>query len=116
MNLVTFKKELDHLVEIGILSPVRVTEWGLQTFIIPKKDGRVRWASDMCKLNKVTKRTQYTHPIINDVLCKRKGDEFLSKMDISMTYYTFQLDDESKKLCSFVAPFGPFCYNRVPMG
>ena len=29
IHLATFKKELNHLVEIGVLSPVRDTEWGL---------------------------------------------------------------------------------------
>eukprot|EP00957_Ditylum_brightwellii_P025244 1911040-Ditylum_brightwellii.AAC.1 len=39
-NEASFKRELQHLVEIGVLKPCGPTQWATGTFIIPKKDGR----------------------------------------------------------------------------
>ncbi len=59
---------------------------------------------------------QYPPPIISDILRKKTGYVFFSKLDISIQYYTFDLDEESKDLTRIVMPFGKYCYNVLPMG
>ena len=115
-QLKLFKQELDRLVKIGVLSPCGRSSWISGTFIIPKKDMCIRWISDFRALNKALKRKVYPIPRIQDILSKRSGYLFLTKLDISMQYYTFMLDDESKALCTIATPFGLYRYNRLPMG
>ena len=111
-----FKEELERLVEIGVLEPAGRALWIAGTFIIPKKDGKVRWITDFRGLNRALTRKVYPLPRIKDILLKRPGYAFLTKLDISMQYYTFELDDESKDLCTIVTPFGLYRYCRLPMG
>ncbi|MEM7284213.1 MAG: hypothetical protein AAF438_21620, partial [Pseudomonadota bacterium] len=91
-----FKQELDRLVSIGILEPAGRSHWIAGTFIIPKKDGRVRWISDFRGLNKALKRRVYPLPKIGDIISQRTKYKFFSKLDVSMQYYTFELDDARK--------------------
>ena len=111
-----FKQELDHLVTIGVLERQGPATWIAGTFIIPKKDGRVQWISDFRALNKAIVRHNYPIPKIQDILSRHSGYKFLTKVDLSMQYFTFKLDEPSKDLCTIATPFGLYHYACLPMG
>ena len=51
INKETFLKEIKRLVEIGVITPVYQRQYGDPVFIIPKKEGAVRFITDHRRLN-----------------------------------------------------------------
>ena len=90
-----FKDELDQLVRIGVLEKCGRSEWMAGTFIVPKKllpgetVPRVRWVSDFRGLNRCLRWKTHPIPRIGDILARRTGCEFLTKLDVSMRFYAF---------------------------
>ena len=111
-----FKKELDSLVADGVLEQCGRSSWAFPTFIIPKSDQTVRWVSDFRDLNTLLLRKPFPMPKIHDVMNRRGKYKYFTKIDLSMMFYCFELDDESKELCTINTPYGLYRYRRLPMG
>ena len=112
----TLKKEVERLVKIGVLKKINNSEWAAPTFIIPKKNGTVRFISDFRELNKRIRRKPFPIPKIQDLLLKLEGFRYASSLDLNMGYYHIELCPESKRLCTIVLPWGKYEYQKLPMG
>jgi len=110
------KKEVAELVKIGVLEKNTQTEWASPSFFRPKKDGGVRFISDLRKLNACLKRDPFPLPIIEDVIWKMNGFTFATCLDLNRGYYHFVLDEKSRKLCGIILPWGRYAYARLPQG
>ena len=111
-----FQRELDNMISDGVFSPIGESEWGFPSFIIPKKDGRVRWLSDFRKLNKLIVRKPFPLPKIQDILLERGTYTYFTKIDLSMMFYCFELSERSKRICVISTENNNYSYNRLPMG
>ena len=116
VHTATLKMEVERLCELGVLKKVNRSEWAAPTFIIPKKDGSVRFISDFRELNKRIRRKPFPIPKIQDLMMKLEGFQFGTSLDLNMGYYHIELNPDSKKLCTIVLPFGKYEYQRLPMG
>ena len=115
-HLAVFKEELSRLISIGIIEKSQCSEWIARTFIIPKKDGCICWTTDFRGLNKSLHHKVYPLRKISEIFQCRLGYQYFTKLDISMQYYTFVLDEPSQNLCTFTTPFGLYRYCQLPMG
>ena len=112
----TLRMEVERLVEIGVLKRVNRSEWAAPSFIIPKKDGTVRFINDFRELNKRIRRKPYPIPNIQDMLLNLEGFQYATSLDLNMGYYHIELSPASKRLCTLVFPFGKYEMQRLPMG
>ncbi len=81
-----------------------------------KEDNRVRWISNSRQLNKVKRQKQYPFPMITDILRTCSRYKFFTKLDVSMQYYVFELDNKTYGSRTIITPFGKQKYLRLPMG
>ena len=63
VHMATLKSEVERLVKLGALKRVNRSQWAAPTFIIPKKDGTVRFISDFRELNKRIDASRIRFPV-----------------------------------------------------
>lgn len=111
-----FKKELQRLVDLGVLAKEHESPWASPSFLIPKTDGSVRFLTDFRKLNKNLIRRPFPLPKILDLIQTQQGFKYASTLDLSMGYYTIELSLDSQKICTITTPYGRHKYLILPMG
>ena len=108
--------EVERLVMLGVLEECHESEWAAPSFIIPKKNGTVRFISDFRKLNTQLRRMPFPIPKIQDMLLKLQGFQYASSLDLNMGYYTIRLNPDAQRVCTIILPWGKYKYKRLPMG
>ena len=111
------KKELDRLQKQEVISPVvGPTEWCAPIVCVPKPSGAVRLCVDLTKLNTAVCRERHLMPSVDYVLAQIGQGRVFSKLDANSGFHQVQLSENSRKLTTFITPFGRYCYNRLPFG
>ena len=112
----TLKKEVERLIKIGVLEKCSDSEWASPTFIIPKKNGTVRFITDLRQVNKRIVRKPFPIPKISDVMQKLVGFQYATALDLNMGYYHIRLNPDAQKICTLILPWGKHKYLGLPMG
>jgi hypothetical protein len=109
-------KEINRLVDIGVMKRQSSSQWASPTFIIPKKDMTVRTITDFRELNKRIVRRPYPIPKISTTLQELEGFTYATALDLNMGYYTIRLDPNAVEMFTIIFPWGKYSYLRLPMG
>ena len=111
------QETLNNMEAQGVISKVQqLTPWCAGMVVVKKKSGGVRICVDLKPLNKCVLRERHPLPRVDDTLAQLTGATTFSKLDANSGFWQIPLSDESKLLTTFIAPFGRYCYNKLPFG
>ena len=109
--------EIDHQVALGILEPVKFSEWATPVVPIMKKDGSIRLCGDYkITVNQATETDTYPLPRIEDMLASMARGIVFSKLDLAHAYQQVMLDEESQKMVTITTHKGLYRVKRIPFG
>ena len=111
------EKKLDELVEMGVIEAVEgPTPWVSPIVIVPKPSGEIRLCVDMRRANEAIIRERHPIPTIDEVLQSMNGSTVFSKIDLKWGFHQLELEEDSRKITSFVTHKGLYRYKRLMFG
>ncbi|GMF47813.1 unnamed protein product [Phytophthora fragariaefolia] len=110
------RREIQHLVDIGVLKRDSSSMWASPAFVVSKKDGSVRLVCDFRKLNERMQRNFYPTRDAKEMVRSVDKPKYKSVFDVPLSYYTRVLAPESQHVTAITAPLGRFVFLRLPIG
>jgi hypothetical protein len=109
-------KEIDDLENLKVIKSNVYSQWGAPCLFHSKKDGGVRFITDLCRRNQCIEREPFCIPLIDETVWKIKGFTYATCFNLNQGYYHFPLDEASKKLCGLTLSWGHYVYLCLPQG
>nr|GFB60595.1 reverse transcriptase domain-containing protein [Tanacetum cinerariifolium] len=128
------KKEVEKLLDTGLIYPISDSPWVSPIQCVPKKGGMTvikndenelvptrlvtgwRVCIDYRKLNKATKKDHFPHPFMDKMLERLAGNEYYCFLDGFFGYFQISIDPKDQEKTTFTCPYGTFAYKRMPFG
>jgi hypothetical protein len=84
--------------------------------IVRKKDGTNRVCVDYRKLNRVTEFDPTPIPTAKEIFQKISSSKYLTKLDLSKSYWQIPVAAEDIPKTAFVTPDGSYEFVKMPFG
>nr|GEY12174.1 reverse transcriptase domain-containing protein [Tanacetum cinerariifolium] len=128
------KKEVEKLLDAGLIYPISDSPWVRPVHCVPKKGGftvdeneeneliltrlvtRWRVCIDYRKLNEATRKDHFPLPFMDQMLERLAGNEYYCFLDGFFGYFQILIDHRDQENTTFTCPYGTFAYRRMPFG
>ena len=92
------------------------SEWLFPLVIVKKKDGDIRMANDLRKLNEICKKDSYPMPRVDEFFERIGQAKVFSRVDLRKGYYQIMLRKEDREKTAFAFKGKLYHFKRMPFG
>ena len=110
------KEEIDKLLRVGFIRPVKRATWLSPIVVVPKKNGKIRVCVDYRKLNAATVTNGFPLPFTDNVLDTVAGHECYSFLDGFNGYNQIRMHPEDQEKTAFITEWGVFVAEVMMFG
>ncbi|GKC36592.1 reverse transcriptase domain-containing protein [Tanacetum coccineum] len=128
------KKEVEKLLDAGLIYPISDSPWVSLVHCVPKKGGMTvvtndenelvptrlvtgwRVCIDYRKLNEATRKDHFPLPFMDQMLERLTGNEYYCFLDGFSGYFQITIDPKDQEKTTFTYPYRTFAYRRMPFG
>ena len=71
---------------------------------------------DLRPLNQFIQREVHPLPKVDEILAQLQGAKVFSKLDANSGFWQIPMAETSRKLTTFITPYGRYCFNKLPFG
>lgn len=110
-------KELDRLVNEGVLESTPHAVWATPIVPVLKANGGVRICGDYrSTVNSATDTDTYPLPTLNKASAELQGGVIFTKIDLERAYTQLVVDEPTSELLTLYTPKGLYKMKRLPFG
>ncbi|GJT93806.1 reverse transcriptase domain-containing protein [Tanacetum coccineum] len=128
------KKEVEKLLDAGLIYPISDSPWVSLVHCVPKKGGFTivendeneliptrlvtgwRVCIDYRKLNEATRKDHFPLPFMDQMLERLAGNEYYYFLDGFSGYFQIPIDPHNQEKTTFTCSYGAFAYRHMPFG
>nr|GEX61886.1 reverse transcriptase domain-containing protein [Tanacetum cinerariifolium] len=126
------KKEVEKLLDAGLIYPISDSPWVIPVHCVPKKGGITivknddndliptrlvtgwRVCIDYRKLNEATRKDHFPLPFMDQELERLAGNQYYCFFDGFLGYCQIPIDPKDQEKTTFTFPYETFAYRRMP--